>query len=173
MVQGKFGPLPKSGGVQFCSIKATFPEISPLKSEDTDVITQEINQPNVDLAGAGPRKLAAGVLQQAVQDLRRFHCAKNRVERELYYDAHSWLMSEDEVWPFSFLNVCRTLDLAPENVRHDVIGDVSAGTSRYLLRRCGRAVRRCALAFSQLFAGEISTETSGPVLSDPATTSAV
>ena len=34
------------------------------------------------------RELAAGVLKQAAQDLRRFHGATSRVERELYLDAY-------------------------------------------------------------------------------------
>ena len=41
------------------------------------------------------RELAAGVLKQAEQDLRRFHGAASTIERELYLDAYRWVMSDD------------------------------------------------------------------------------
>ena len=135
--------------------------------------TEENNQINANPSVEFGQRLAAGVLKQAAQDLRRFHSPRNSVERELYYDAYSWLMSEDDVWPFSFLNVCHALNLAPQNVRYELIGDVSAGTLRYLLRRCARAVHRVGVAFSQIFKGELRTEASGPVLSNPAPSSAL
>ena len=135
--------------------------------------TEDTNQMAVNLSAEGRQKLAAGVFKQAVQDLRRFHCPRNSTERELYYDAYSWLMSEDEVWPFSFLNVCQALNLSPQQVRCELIGDVSAGPFRYLLRRCGRAAHGCAAALSQLFRDEISTEANGAVLSDPAPSNAL
>ena len=127
-----------------------------------------MNTNDADISEKSQRGLAAGVLKQAAQDLRRFQCASNNVERELYYDAYSWLISNDDVWPFSFLNVCQTLNLTPEDVRHELMGDVSAGTSRYLLRRCARVARRCGLAIGQFFKGQFNTEPSGDVLSNPA-----
>jgi hypothetical protein len=88
------------------------------------------------------RKLAASVLKQAQQDLRRFHAAPSAIERELYLDAYSWVMSEDYTWPFSFLQVCDSLDLAPEDVRQDLIGQLSQGTFSRWLHRYGRTIRR-------------------------------
>jgi hypothetical protein len=55
---------------------------------------------NPDISEETQRELAAGALKQVAQDLRRFHGATSRVECELYYDAYSWLMSEDYSWPF-------------------------------------------------------------------------
>ena len=49
------------------------------------------------------RELAAGVLKQAENDLRRFHRGTSKVERELYLDAYRWVMSDDCSLPFSFL----------------------------------------------------------------------
>ena len=68
------------------------------------------------------RDLAAGILEQATLDLRRFHGATNGLEREFYLDAYRWVISDDSSWPFSFSNVCQTLSLAPRarglNVGH-------------------------------------------------------
>src|SRR5260370_36099600 len=87
------------------------------------------------------RELAAGILKQAALDLRRFHDASSAVEREFYLDAHRWVTSDDCSWPFSFLNVCQTLNLAPGTVREEVLGDLSLGAVGYWARHCGRAGR--------------------------------
>ena len=87
------------------------------------------------------RELAAGILKQAAQDLRRFHGATSAIERELYLDAYRWVISDDCFWPFSFLNVCQLLNLAPENLRQELLVDASVGLFSYLARRCGRAAR--------------------------------
>ena len=87
------------------------------------------------------KDLAAGVLKQAAQDLRRFHGATSAVERELYFDAYHWITSHDTAWPFSFLNVCQLLKLAPEILRQDILDDASLGLLSYLSRRCARAAR--------------------------------
>jgi hypothetical protein len=105
-----------------------------------------------DLKQSAQHELAAGVLKQAAQDLRRFHGATSRVERELYFDASSWVMSDDDSWPFSFLNVCRVLDRAPEDLRQELVGDLSFGAFRQWIRRYGRAAGRLQTSFNQLFA---------------------
>ena len=98
-----------------------------------------------------PKDLAAGLLKQAAQDLRRFHGATSAVERELYRDAHSWLTSNDQEWPFSFLNVCQLLHLSPDAVREEQLGDLSLGAFSYWTRRCGRVARRFQIFLSHAF----------------------
>jgi hypothetical protein len=97
---------------------------------------------NTDGLAASQRELATGVLKQAAQDLRRFHNATSRVERELYYDAYSWVMSDDYSWPFSFQNVCQILNRAPDELRQELVGDLAFGPLGQWVRRCGRAARR-------------------------------
>jgi len=86
-------------------------------------------------SATGQRELAAGILKQAAQDLRRFNGATSAVERELYLDAYSWITSDDCAWPFSFLNVCQLLNLAPDVVR----------------QRCARATRSLQSFLSHAF----------------------
>ena len=94
-----------------------------MKTNDADISepSQREFAPGV-LKQAAQRDLAAGVLKQAAEDLRRFRGATSKIERELYLDAYRWLTADECSSPFSFLNVCETLNLAPENVRHQVIG---------------------------------------------------
>jgi hypothetical protein len=110
------------------------------------------------------KDLAAGILKQAALDLRRFHRATSAVEREFYLDAHRWVTSDDCSWPFSFLNVCQTLNLAPEAVREDVLSDLSLGVFGYWTRRCGRAARKLQIFLSSAFINERDSNAAEPVM---------
>ena len=80
--------------------------------------------PPAEPPGPTPEKgLAAGVLKQAACDLRRFHAATTGVKREIYLDAYSWINANDFFWPYSFLNVCKLLDLCPEVIRAELLSD--------------------------------------------------
>ena len=95
------------------------------------------------------RALAAGVLRQAANDLRRFHESEDAVGREVYWDARSWFLSNDTEWPYSFLNVCHSLGIAPENIRDEVFADARSGWLSHS--------RRVALATATQFVGWLST----------------
>jgi hypothetical protein len=56
---------------------------------------------NTDNYQGRQHELAAAVLKQAEQDLRRFHGAAVTIERELCLDAYRWVISDDCSWPFS------------------------------------------------------------------------
>jgi hypothetical protein len=109
------------------------------------------------------RDLAAGILEQATLDLRRFHGATNGLEREFYLDAYRWVMSDDFSWPFSFLNVCQTLNLAPETVREEVLGDLSLGAFAYWTRRCRRVARKFQIFLSNILTNERNANAAEPV----------
>jgi hypothetical protein len=102
-------------------------------------------------AAAPDKSLAAGVLKQTARDLRRFHFATRGLRRELYLDAYSWLMVTDFSWPYSFVNVCRLLDVCPEVIRAELLADASLGRFDYWTRRAGRLFRRLQSAFVHIF----------------------
>jgi hypothetical protein len=108
------------------------------------------------------RQLAAGVLKQAAQDLRRFHDATSKVEREIYYNAYSWVMSEDYSWPFSFPNVCRLLNREPEELRQELVGDLTFGPFGQWARRGSRTIRRFLDSLTQRFATDYNLSTALP-----------
>ena len=101
-----------------------------------------MNATDTDTSEKSQRQLAAGVFNQATRDLQRFHGATTKIEQELYFDAYSWVISDDYSWPFSFLNVCRLLDLAPKDLRQELLGDLSLGMFSQWARRCSRAAGR-------------------------------
>ena len=116
-----------SGGAQFFIPPAEPPEVTPEKG------------------------LAAGVLKQAAHDLRRFQTATTGVKRELYLDAYSWITADDFSWPYSFVNVCKLLDVWPEAIRTKLFADASLGSFSYWTRRGGRLSRELWASFVRVF----------------------
>jgi len=108
--------------------------------------------PPVEAAATADKSLAAGVLKQTARDLRRFRSATRGLKQELYLDAYSWIMVDDFSWPYSFVNVCRLLDLCPEVVRTELLADASLGWFDYWTSRAGRLYRRLQYAFVHVFA---------------------
>jgi len=102
--------------------------------------------------------LAAGVLKQTAHDLRRFQAATKGVKRELYLDAYSWITDNDFSWPYSFVNVCKLLDVCPEVVRTQVLADASLGWLDYWTQRAGRVSRRLRASFVRVFANSRNPE---------------
>ena len=109
-----------------------------------------MNAIDTHISETSQRELAAGVLKQAEQDLRRLHGAAGTIERELYLDAYRWVMSDDCSWPFSFLRVCQLLNLVPEDVRNDLVGHLSLGTFSRWVRHCARAVQRLQILLASV-----------------------
>jgi len=114
------------------------------------------------ISETGQKELASGILQQAAEDLRRFHGATTGVERGLYRDAYRWVISDDCSWPFSFLSICHLLKLAPDILRQELLADASLGLFSYLARRGERAARSF-----QVFLNRAFTANPPPVAVDP------
>ena len=113
-----------------------------------------MNATKIHQIGKAKHKLASGILGQARRDLRKFQHPRTALERELYLDAYTWVVSDNYSWPFSFLNVCRLLNLAPAEVRHDLLYELSLGVWHYWGRRFGYALRLFHVSLRQVFASE-------------------
>jgi hypothetical protein len=87
--------------------------------------------------------LAVGVLRQAVDDLRRFQHASGELERELYRDAYRWITDSDFSWPYSFINICKLLDVPPEMLRAELLADAALSPLRYWCKIGARFGRSC------------------------------
>jgi hypothetical protein len=126
------------------------------------VTERRTNANDADVSGESQHELAAGVLKQAAQDLRRFHGETGKVGREVYLDAYRWLTVDECSWPFLFLNVCQLLNLSPERVRQELICDFSLGEFSSRVRGCRRADNRVRASFRQLFMSERNDSASMP-----------
>ncbi len=110
--------------------------------------------PTPEPPAATPEKgLAAGVLKQTAHDLRRFRDSTKGVKRELYLDAYSWITDNDFSWPYSFVNVCKLLDVCPEVIRTEIFADASLSWFDYWTNRARRLSRKLQSAFVRVSAG--------------------
>jgi len=125
-----------------------------LKAECDNARSPHFSPPSPESPAATPEKgLAAGVLKQAAHDLRRFRAATTGVKRDLYVDAYSWITAYDFSWPYSFVNVCKSLDVCPEIVRTERLADASLGWRDYWTKRAGGVSRKLRASFGGVFAG--------------------
>jgi len=63
------------------------------------------------------KRLMVAVLEEALRDLRRSPDARTPRARRLADEVDAWFAADDDVWPFSFVNVCHTLGLDASAVR--------------------------------------------------------
>jgi hypothetical protein len=123
-----------------------------LNGESSNGRSADFSAPAAEPTPPTPEKgLAIGVLKQAAYDLRRYRAATKAADREVYLDAHSWITAYDSSWPYSFMNVCKLLDLCPEMVRADLLADASLGSFHYWIRRAGRLSRKLSASVVRVF----------------------
>ena len=72
-------------------------------------------------ASQGERRLVAAVLEDAVQCFQKYLGTEDRRNRKLYADAEAWIFSDDDSWPFAFVNVCEALDIQPPFLRRGLV----------------------------------------------------
>jgi len=65
----------------------------------------------------GEVALMYAVLEDAVQCFREQFISDGHHARRLGREAEQWLFSEDQQWPFSFVNICAVLGLDTEYIR--------------------------------------------------------
>jgi hypothetical protein len=69
----------------------------------------------------GERRLMLAILEDAVDCFQKYVRAADNRSRHLCTDAEKWFMSDDDSWPFSFVNICYTLDLHPGFLRRGLV----------------------------------------------------
>ncbi len=154
---GQFMVFPKSFGSEDAAQK-TLSRMSRtqlaafLNAESGNAQSAHFVTPPAEPPPPPPEKgLAIGVLKQAAYDLRRYRTATKAADRELYLDAHSWVTAYDSSWPYSFMNVCKLLDLCPEMVRADLLADASLGPFHYWIRRAARLSQKLSASVVRAF----------------------
>ncbi|HYY35593.1 MAG TPA: hypothetical protein VE867_04390 [Candidatus Binatia bacterium] len=163
-------PLSKTGFSGPFSLFPNSPEIENSGKQPTSRISREamdaflnaksdnarsahFSDPVAEPPAAMPEKgLALGVLKQAAHDLRRFSGATKGVRRELYVDAYDWVTANDFAWQYSFVNVCKVLNVCPEVVRTELFADASLSWFDYWTKRAGHVSAKLRASFVRVFA---------------------
>ncbi|HJY79537.1 MAG TPA: hypothetical protein VKK81_00410 [Candidatus Binatia bacterium] len=69
----------------------------------------------------GEHRLMLAILEDAVDCFQKYMWATDSRSRHLGTEAEKWFLSEDDSWPFSFVNICHALDLHPEFLRRGLL----------------------------------------------------
>jgi hypothetical protein len=69
------------------------------------------------------RSLVLSVVWQAVIDLQKYCFAQRRRQQRLYMEAYRWVASQDRSWPYAFENIAEMLNVDPERLRRQLIGN--------------------------------------------------
>ena len=69
------------------------------------------------------RELAVSVLAQAALDIEKCREMQHGRKRRIYREAYNWVASDDRSWPYSFLNLCDTLNLSPAFLRARLLNE--------------------------------------------------
>jgi hypothetical protein len=70
---------------------------------------------------APERRLMMAVLARSLLDLRSNDATGTRRARRHLAEVEAWFASDDDVWPFSFVNLCHALDLDASSVRSRLV----------------------------------------------------
>jgi hypothetical protein len=68
----------------------------------------------------GEKRLMLAVLQDALEWYQKYAFTKDIHGQQLFAEAEEWISCEDRNWYFSFENICETLEINPEYLRHGV-----------------------------------------------------
>ena len=69
----------------------------------------------------GERRLMVAILEDAVDCFQKYLWASDNRSRHLWTEAEKWFLSDDDSWPFSFVNICHALDLHPQFLRRGLL----------------------------------------------------
>ena len=69
----------------------------------------------------GARRLGVAFLEDVVDCFQKYLGAEDRRNCKLYADAEAWLFSNDDSWPFAFVNVCDALGIQPPFLRRGLL----------------------------------------------------
>jgi hypothetical protein len=76
--------------------------------------------PESKAVSQGIQALMHAVLDDALWTWKKQFVTNGRKARRLAREAEEWFFSENESWPFSFVNVCEALGLDPAYIRRGI-----------------------------------------------------
>ena len=95
--------------------------LSKLIEADTILPEQYFDRLVLEHSAFPEKRLMLAVLEDAVATFQRHVDAKNRRGKRLFQEAEDWVRSEDNDWPFAFVNICHTLEIEPEYLRRGLL----------------------------------------------------
>jgi hypothetical protein len=69
----------------------------------------------------GEERLMLAVLQDAVECFQDYVLAEYVWEKRLFQESEDWIWEKNIDWPFSFENICESLQLDPDYIRRGLL----------------------------------------------------
>jgi hypothetical protein len=82
------------------------------------VVSEQFLNPGIR---GGEERLLLAVLQDAVECFQEHVVAQSIREKKLFQEAEDWILEKNSDWPFSFENICETLQLNPDYIRRGLL----------------------------------------------------
>lgn len=79
--------------------------------------SQYFSQPAVDASLQPEKRLMLAVLEDAVGTYQKYVNARDRTAQRLFVDVEDWFASDDQEWPYSFVNISNALGLEAAYLR--------------------------------------------------------
>lgn len=108
-------------------------ELGKLVSVDPIVAQSLFGSSSINGPVSAERELMVAVLSDAIECYWKYQNSKKRSAIRLYHDAKNWLFADNETIPFSFRNVCETLQLDPGYIRRGVLAAGRAASAIHRL----------------------------------------
>lgn len=104
------------------------------------------NEPNAHRSGE--QRLMLAVLEDAIVCLQKNARATSNHGRRMFREAGSWIRSNSQAWPFSFVSICETLNLDPSYLRDGLLAwlerNALSGGEAELVTRKKREMDLCS-----------------------------
>jgi hypothetical protein len=96
------------------------------------------------------KELMLAILSDAIECILKYCEEPVPMREKLFREAYEWLFDDDEKEPFSFLNLCETLNLNPDYLHRGVLERMRAKSVDARRTVGGRAIRFRRLAVPKM-----------------------
>ena len=79
--------------------------------------SQYFSQSAIDASLQPEKRLMLAVLEDAVGSYQKLATARERTGQRLFSEVEDWFLSDDQDWPYSFVNISHALGLEVEYLR--------------------------------------------------------
>lgn len=88
-----------------------------LLGDSAVILPEQFHAAPARTPGGGEVALMRAVLEEALECFQKQCLKSGRRAQRLANEAEEWIFSDEESWPFSFVNICAVLGLEPGYIR--------------------------------------------------------
>ena len=101
-------------------LRSAFLPLMEISEEESNILPEQFF-PRLNVEHNPTLRFAFAILENAIDDIRRYACRRRRREIRLFMHAMTWVLTTDEQWPFSFHNICGYFNIEAQSLRHHLL----------------------------------------------------